>query len=429
MNEMTLTSPYSIRDKLCHFSLLATVFFIPLSAFLLNISILMTVMLALCCAKWRQRLGAVLKNPVAVAGLLLIAVFIIGALFSEASGESIQIAFHKYSKLLYIPLLMPLFHDEATKSQAIHVFLAAMLLTVVLTITNLLAITHIGADYSAVFKNRIETSFLLAFAAYVTMHRAWFDQALRPLYVGVCLLFCIDLLLINQGRTGYLVFMVLTALLLFQHSRWRGLLVATMGLSVLFGLLVVLPTPFRARLQQTTAAIDKLERGIDLSHYTQHGKPSAWRLAKPKEDSGKSILLRVQFLRNSLTLLEGHWLFGRGVGCFRELYFQNFGPFEVVGNHIVKLQDPHNEYLMIAVQLGAVGFACWILLLALEWRASLRIPGFWGQEAQAFVAAFAVASGCDAFLFLSAPGHFFVCFSALYFSSVSKGGSCRLSTS
>lgn len=411
-----------------HWCAVAIAFVLPISVFALNCALALTLLSFLLTGYWRERFDIVTKHPVVYAAIMLYSAFLVASFFSPASAADINHVLHKYMKLVYLLFLIPLFQEHKWRERALIAFLLAMSVTVIITGTNILGLTQIGADHSAVFKNRIETSFLLAFAFYICAYSALFKKEWRWLTLPGALIFATDLLVINSGRTGYLVFSVLMFVLLWQRFKFRGVFLAAAALSLVFIALLHYPTPFNKRIQEGISAYHKFQASDDLSIYTQHafkGHPNKFerdtrlqmqeRLRNSFGVRGRSVLLRIQFVLNSIQLIRDHLWFGRGVGSFRALYYENYGPHEVIGDKEIILQDPHNEYLMIAVQLGLVGLALWLILLGTQWWQSFSMKKPWRHYGQAFIIAFAVACLCDAFLFLSCPGHFFVYFSAVLF--------------
>ncbi|MBI3366820.1 hypothetical protein HY041_04310, partial [Candidatus Roizmanbacteria bacterium] len=81
------------------------------------------------------------------------------------------------------------------------------------------------------------------------------------------------------------------------------------------------------------------------------------------------------------------------------------------------LGDPHNEYLMVITQVGVLGFSLLLLLFYTEWRTSFYLNQSNKYFSQGFLIAMMAGCLCDSFLYLTATGHFFVYFSALFFAA------------
>jgi O-antigen ligase len=126
-----------------------------------------------------------------------------------------------------------------------------------------------------------------------------------------------------------------------------------------------------------------------------------------------SNALRYDFLRNSSQITLQSPLIGHGTGSFKFVYQ------EFVLNHAVHRyfsENPHNEYLMIAVQWGGLGLLLWLLLLFLLWRNTCDYPPLWQWQARGFVLAIIVGSLVNSLLLDTTEGHLFAYLTALFFS-------------
>jgi hypothetical protein len=199
------------------------------------------------------------------------------------------------------------------------------------------------------------------------------------------------LFFINEGRTGYLVFIALFLLFLYQKSHWKGLLSAVvLAPLLLIGLFFVSPN-----FQQRAEWIKQ-----DIENYYQH------RL------KDNSVGLRMVFIGNSLRLVSYHPIVGTGVGSFQTEYAQHFAPAPGFEN----MRHPQIDYLLIAVQLGMLGLLVFLALFYSEWRASFLLDKKNRDLAQGFILAFMVGTTCDSLLYLAIPGYFFIYFTSLFFA-------------
>ncbi|MGH8348873.1 MAG: O-antigen ligase family protein, partial [Pseudomonas sp.] len=95
---------------------------------------------------------------------------------------------------------------------------------------------------------------------------------------------------------------------------------------------------------------------------------SAWQ---PQQAAGEenSVGLRMEWYKNSLDIVREHPIFGAGTGGFPKAYAEKtLGSGKLVPAH------PHNEYLLIAVQLGLVGLALLFYLFYRQWRLASSLP-------------------------------------------------------
>ncbi len=196
---------------------------------------------------------------------------------------------------------------------------------------------------------RIAFSILLALAAAMgvveglRMPQDWRRRVAWLL--AACL--CTMGLVLQDRRTG----MLLLPLLLFAlvWVRLSGLKRAAMLLLVLASTLAVWHNSDTVRA--------RFDQGLhELRHYRSEGEINT------------SIGMRVRMLEVSVQMLREHPWFGHGVGSWQGLWRQRVQERGLLASH----STPHNEYLLVAAQGGAIGLMFFIAaLLALGqliWR-------------------------------------------------------------
>ena len=82
--------------------------------------------------------------------------------------------------------------------------------------------------------------------------------------------------------------------------------------------------------------------------------------------------------------------------------------------------NPHNEYLLITVQLGLLGLFLFLALFIAQWTCSLTL-----QEKDKYLVQgviLAMMTGCimNSFLFDSHQGHFYAFLSGIFFASAPR---------
>jgi O-antigen ligase len=90
-----------------------------------------------------------------------------------------------------------------------------------------------------------------------------------------------------------------------------------------------------------------------------------WR---PGEVNTTSTGSRLDFYRNSVTIVREHPFFGVGTGGFPRAYADI-----VKSDEPLKSRNPHNEYLHITLQVGVVGLAFLLYLFFAQWRNAPRL--------------------------------------------------------
>jgi O-antigen ligase len=309
--------------------------------------------------QWR-RLGQIVhSNAVAGSVVLLFAFLLLGTLWGEGSLDDRALYLKKYGELLFIPLLMTLAFTAQDRQRALWGFAFGLLLTLGLSYALWLGWLVPGglikgeASNPFVFKRHITHNILMAFGALLFAMFAWTSKDARWRWGWSLLALgaAVNVLLMVQGRTGYLILAALTVLLLHVFWGWRGIAAAVVLVSGAFvGAYAVSPS-FHDRL--------------DLAVYNA-------RTWSPDVSATEAITERLEFYQNTLEIIRKHPVTGVGTGGFGQAYAEHVAP-----KGLKPTRNPHNQYLLIMVQVGVVGLAllCWLFVR--QWRAAdgLREPG------------------------------------------------------
>jgi O-antigen ligase len=356
----------------------------------------------LLAARVAERIAAIRANPVALLALALFSLYLVGSVYSIGTGEDVVEFLSNAARLLFIPLLIGLFQDPAVRHRACWGFMAAMLLTLVLScllwldLLPKLGFIKGSPSDPVIFKLHITQNLFMAFTALVcavqARHALTRNQAV--VWSGLALIASANVLFLVPGRTGHLVLLVLLVYLLFAWYRWKGLAVAGAVIGVVIALTYVLPST--ALHQRAVLAYEEF---------------SKWQ---PGKAQTTSVGQRLEFYRNTLEIIAQRPLLGAGTGGFRVAYEER-----VKGSGKVFTHNPHNEYLMVAAQLGLAGLALLLFLFWTQWRLALLLATVREQMlARGMVLAMVIASAVSSTLIDHAEGWFYVWMSALLFASI-----------
>jgi O-antigen ligase len=94
---------------------------------------------------------------------------------------------------------------------------------------------------------------------------------------------------------------------------------------------------------------------------------SLWQPGVPASITD-STATRLEFYRNTLSIIREHPLVGAGTGSFPRKYAE-----ELKRTGMFLTGNPHNEYLLIAAQIGLIGVALLINLFWQQWRLAPRL--------------------------------------------------------
>ena len=246
-----------------NFSLLFTGFFLPLSITATDIFMVLTAILCLASGRFHKSWSYLKSNPLVWTALWMTLLVFLALFWSVAPWNDRLSALHKYSKLLYVPLLLPMGADEKWRDRTIIAFLSGVFIIVILSYLKAWAGLDIGkgADPAAIFYSHIETSFLVAFATYLLALYAWKKPIYRTSCLLLILLFSYQEFFINNGRTGWVAYLMLLILFAIQTTRWKGFLIGGAVVIVLTVSCYFLSDTFRFNLNDSLRQIEKYQSG------------------------------------------------------------------------------------------------------------------------------------------------------------------------
>jgi O-antigen ligase len=300
---------------------------------------------------WRQKqpvLGSALIKPMFLVGLAVVW-FGLSALWTSAPLSYAVHAWLKHAKLLIIPLLLLVLMHRETVRLAMQTFVGAQGVVILLswllfagiplptlTLTNELGPVIFATSY-------IDQAAMFAVASALAWHLR--HEKLWPKWVSYMLpLFGLsNILFLLPGRTGYVMVVVLVALafwwLLPKRIRWYSVIVIPMTL-----LVAELLIPSQSRI-----GIEKV--ADEVSRYAT------------KADTSTSAGWRLNAWRTSLQAIAARPVQGYGVGSFVPAVtaFQSANGDSVFGASLSS--NPHQEFLLWGVELGAGGVLLLLVLL------------------------------------------------------------------
>ena len=367
------------------------VFILPISTTLTDVFLGLAVLCCLFAGDLGRKWQAVVQSRVGILFLIFFGLYIIGAIYSVGPWHDVSKSLLKDAKLLYGALLIPIFMDKKWRRYAVNALIVAMTITLALSYIKAFGIFDLGEKYShaAVFKSHIQTNFLMAFFSYLLAIKIFDDKRWRVLWAMLFVLAVYNAIFISLGRSGYFVFAALMGLLCWQRFSWKGVIIAIFALAALGFSAYNLSGGFKHRVDQ-------------IVHNTQRYQQGHW---------DTSMGQRLSFYHNSVLLIKQHPVMGTGTGSFRSRY-ANIKP-----RPVMIIPNPHNEYLNVGVQLGAVGIAYLVFFFAMIWFASFSLPRKERHIAQATVMAIALGCLANSWLMDTTEGHFFAVFIALAFGA------------
>lgn len=381
-------------DLLAQLLVVVGIFFIPLAAGMVNKIFPIAVVCTILAGNWAFKWNLIRKEPVVIAGLVLLAFITIGMLYSQAPLSDTLRGYFKYSKLIFLVFLLPLFVESRWRRIAENVLLVSVFINAVVALLNVHGIPVFGKIAGVVgsyFIHQIYTSALTAFATFIIVNRL-IDTSKYRWFYAIFLLFNLYMLFfVYIERTGYAITLALLLVLLMQRLHWKGLIIAVVAIPLLIAAAYTVSPVFHKRINDFTN---------DMSEYQ-------------KNNEHTSIGFRMSFVKYSFAVIKQNPIFGAGTGSFVYLYPKTGGPN--VENSPVG--HPHNEYIFILFQFGIVGLLLFLIWMGIQMYSSFSLPSKERRLAQGLIVAFFVNGFCNTSLSINSTGMLFIVFLSVYFAA------------
>jgi O-antigen ligase len=370
---------------------------IPISTSLDSVLFVLVLLAWLAGGGLREKLIDLRANPAALAALAFLGLLLLGMAWGPGSARDGWHYVGKYKDLVLVAALSGLFLSYQEKHLAVGAFLAAMALTLVLSYAIWLGVLPMedppnrGKDNPAVFKLHITHGVLMALAAFLAADRALRAPGLRwGILYGVGALLAAFNVFMVQGRTGYLVFAVLGLYFCAARWRWRGVIVAALTAMVALGAAYLAGAPLLGRT--TMAATEYRE----------------WEAGRGGDTSTG---LRMNYYKTTAAIVREHPVLGVGTGGFVSAYRE-----KIRGTSLPESNNPHNQYLLTAAQLGAVGLLALVAMFVIMWWQAGRLDPPARIAARGLVLTIAVGSLLNSFLIDHVEGLLFAWMAGVLFA-------------
>ncbi|MDP1593118.1 MAG: O-antigen ligase family protein [Gallionella sp.] len=354
------------------------------------------------------------QHPVARAACLLFVVLFSAIFYGATPLREAAGALGKYIDLVFIPMFMLMLSNEVLRHRAQGAFLVAMGLTLLLSYLvglhglpvqswmNVVA----SPDNPVIFHSHITQNNMMAFAVFLALLNLR-DSATRAVQWAwglFAVLAGINVLFMVQGRTGYIILLVLLGWFawttLARYMRERGSAWGWRQGAALMLLLVGL-------VAATYSASPRLHDRVNLIF----SEFQAWQ---PNHGKDTSTGQRLDFYYNSLKIVQQQPFFGVGTGGFAAAFAS-----QTQGTEVLQTPNPHNEYLMITTQSGLIGLAMLLYLFYTLWRYAPLLGTVFEQDAaRGLVLAYMVNGAFNSALHDHADGLFFAFMAAVLFAGL-----------
>jgi O-antigen ligase len=397
---------YRLERQLLQIGAVIMALFIVVIYFSTSLAIILSGVLGLIwlgTAQFRL-LPAILKHHRVTAWvLLLFGCFLVGLSYgSTAASDAISMV-KKYRELAFLPVLLVFLATPRYRDWAWTAFIVASVITLLASFLIDFDVFGLGKLGDSIapsvktpsIKSRITHGIFMAFFSFYCLHKFYEKPGYRSLFLIGFLLCLYNLFFMVEGRTGQLLALALIMLFAIQRLAFKERLLAVLAIAVCLGLFL--------------GFSDKASRINEGFANTQ-----AYLQEQP-DQSKSSMGQRFTFWKYSLKLIAEKPWFGHGTGSFAGEYQR-----VAAGEKTVMTQNPHNEFMMIGVQLGLFGLIPYLGFLATLIYYSQKLSDQDKWLAEGLVMSLLITSLFNTPFFDHTEGHWFAAMIALCFAAPAR---------
>lgn len=273
------------------------------------------------------------ENKTALLGLLVFALLAISISWAQSESKySIKIL-SKYRELILIPFLMVIFTTQKYRSAAILALYIGLILALFASYMIHFNLVNWTSNANSL-GNRIFHGIMMSFLAYMTLIFISYNNKYKYILATIFVLTTYNLFFIENGRTGYLLFLSLCLLFTLQVThikKFIPLLLITISALLVAAYFGVLPERLAATVNDTLTNSNNLNL--------------------------QEIDIRFEFYILGGMLFVSNWINGIGIGDLPASYEALHASMQTFWPTTVNL---HNEYLQIAVHTGVIGLVLFL---------------------------------------------------------------------
>ena len=320
----------------------------------ITVTSLIAIVLWFISLRCTEYVSTLKRYPFALVALILFLYLGVSLLWSEHPSDGLKL-WKKYREFIFIPIFLIYFSDRQYQRYGVIALYSGMVLSLIISYLVYFDLFPLKSRQHSI-SNHIFNGILTSYFAYWSLFLAVYYKKYRYICIALFVASCFTLFYIRDGRTGHVLFFSLMLLFIFQHWRWKGLIViASFGLLAAF----IVSAPLSILFSTINDAFNE----ADLSYFSQ-------------------LDIRLEFYINTLRIIVDNWWLGVGVGDYPALYLETSLAYDHFWEPAV---NAHNEYLMIMVNAGAIGLALFMAFLIYLFKASLRMPRMQSQQAVSVV--------------------------------------------
>ena len=365
----------------------------PISRAMFNVSAALMIFGWVLSGDWRGKWSDVRNNGAAVTCLLFFSFCAISLSWVDRPTADHWKQLQDYSRLLYAPIIMTLLRTEPWQRRAWSALIAGLITLLAVYLLDIWFEVPWTATYGSnsagqgAFYHHISQGMALSFLGAYALHLAIQGQGLsfgRVFWLATAVATLAGLILVGQSRTGQLSVMLAYFIVAIAHFPRRMKLQGWLLALLAGGLLLLSSTHMRERF---TLAFE------EVSSFQQDGERT-------------SVGARLKAWEFSAGQIEqAPWL-GHGIGSYRPLAYQHFAQSSICTLGVC--DQPHNQFILSAVEGGALGSLAWLALLVAPLLARNRQHATAPRLVLPFLAIVVVTACFDSILQIQGQSFFFV---------------------
>ena len=319
-------------------------------------------------------------------GILAFFAILLGSAFLNEEGLRVALAdLWSWRKLAFLYVALPLFAAEIWKRRLMLALFWAFVPMLALSYISLAGWIpdRIPGMHGVILTNYSAQGIAFSVGALCGALMAWRTTgSARWVYAAISVAFGINVLFFGAGRTGYLALAGIVVVAAILNGGWRATLASLLGLALLAALAFAVSPIFKSRL---LLAWNEMEHAEEARTET-------------------SIGIRVIFAKNAVALIAERPLLGYGLGSFKRVY-ADYVRARYTGVKATPAGDPHNQYLYVLFEQGALGLIVFFAMIASLFATFPRDD--YGRMAACILAAWCLTSVFSSHFRTFPEGHFY----------------------
>lgn len=325
-------------------ALLVALFFSAPAVNILEIFLIFTVLIS---NDLRIRFIEILKTPLVISALAFYGMIILAATYSIGPANEAWGMVLGWRKIIILPFIFCVISNSKNKSFLIKVFLVTSIACLVFSyLSYLFPANFYHRDVPGiVIKNHATQGMFFGIAIFIALFLLDIKSASPRIKILLCLFVgfaYLNIMTITFGRSGYLVTATLTMIFTLYKVQGLGFLKKSIVVSLVAAILL-------GMFMSSKVSRDRIQLGVN--EFTQ---------LKAEGDPG-SMGVRHYWWKHSINMIKKNPIFGIGTGGF-EQGLKNETQ-NLTGAAAIKSNDPHNQYLKIAVEQGLIGLVIFLSVI------------------------------------------------------------------